>query len=313
MKYKILFAGLGSIGKRHLKNVVDFLDARGDTCEIAAIRSDVTKQTELYSDLITKTYSYDEEISKEYDILFVTNPTSKHYDTIKKYSKNVKHIFIEKPVFDKSDENIETLNLKKDGVYYVAAPLRYNAALQYVKNNLDLSKVISVRSICSSYLPDWRPGQDYRSTYSAHKELGGGVAIDLIHEWDYFTWLFGVPDAVYCLSGHNSELEINSEDIAIYIAKKGKLTFELHLDYFGRKTMRELQLFMPDDTVNVDIANGEIHYLCSGKTIAFHEERNDYQIREIAHFFDMVDHKTANDNDINEALKTMKIAEGKLT
>ena len=62
---------------------------------------------------------------------------------------------------------------------------------QYVKNNVDLSKVYSARAISSSYLPDWRPGQDYRTTYSAHKDMGGGVSIDLIHEWDYLSWLFG--------------------------------------------------------------------------------------------------------------------------
>ena len=78
------------------------------------------------------------EIDEEYDILFVTNPTSEHFQTVKEYSKYVKHMFIEKPVFDKADKNIEQLCLKNHSVYYVACPLRYNAALQYVKNNIDL-------------------------------------------------------------------------------------------------------------------------------------------------------------------------------
>ena len=79
-------------------------------------------------------------------------------------------------------DRAERIQLKYGSTYYVACPLRYNAVIQYIKDNIDLQDVISVRSISSSYLPDWRPGVDYRKTYSAKKELGGGVSIDLIHE-----------------------------------------------------------------------------------------------------------------------------------
>lgn len=306
--YKILFAGLGSIGKRHIRNVVDYLEDRNESFRIDAIRSNrLNKNNDNVNDLLYMTYNYDDEITEVYDILFITNPTCYHYETLKKYSCIAKNIFIEKPVFDTYTHDFSTLNL--DGkCCYVACPLRYNAVLQYVKNNIDCSAAISVRSISSSYLPDWRPDQDYRLTYSANKKMGGGVAIDLIHEWDYLTWLFGEPDQVACIHGKNSKLEIDSDDVAIYIAKRDSLTYELHLDYFGRYTIRELQIYLPDETIVADIANGTIKYLTSDKIIDLSEDRNQYQMREIMHFFDIIEKNEKNDNNLLNAISVMRLA-----
>ena len=127
----------------------------------------------------------------------------------------------------------------------MACPLRYTNVIQYLKETIDPKKVNSVSIISSSYLPDWRPGTDYRNTYSAHKNLGGGVAIDLIHEWDYLSFLFRYASKKWkSFMGKISNLEIDSDDYAIYIAKyTNDMIAELHLDYFGRKTIRAIEEF----------------------------------------------------------------------
>ena len=188
--------------------------------------------------------------------------------------------------------------------------LRYNAVIQYIKDNIDVHDVISVRSISSSYLPDWRPGVDYRKTYSAQKELGGGVSIDLIHEWDYLTYLFGLPNEVRCIIGRKSNLEVNCEDIAIYIGEYKERTVELHLDYFGRQTIREIMLFTNHDTIVGDIVHNTIHFLKTGETLDFQESRDDFQIRELEHFLDIISGNKINDSDINHAIKVLKLTQG---
>ena len=230
----------------------------------------------------------------------------------KKYSKNTRNMFIEKPIFDSTDVDISELELRKGGVYYVACPLRYTNVIQYLKQTIDVSKVFSVRVICSSYLPDWRPGVDYRNTYSAHKDLGGGVSIDLIHEWDYMTYLFGIPKQVVNINGTYSDLELDSDDCSIYIGKSDSLLYELHLDYFGRERIRKIEIFMEDDTVVGDLENAEVCYLRSGKKVSFREVRNDYQIKEIAHFLDLIEGKAENENTIENALEVLKITKGEL-
>lgn len=314
-KYKIAFVGLGSIAKRHLKNVISFLDGRGDGYQIDLYRSSVNNPLpEDIAPLVNDVYLYENSIPVErvYDVVFVTNPTSMHYETIEKFCKHTASFFIEKPIFAATDVD-ESIFGKLAGIKsYVACPLRYNSVLQYVKENVDLDKVYSARAISSSYLPDWRPGQNYRDTYSAHKELGGGVAIDLIHEWDYLTWLFETPDTCYTIQTKISNLEINSEDVALYIAKTDKRLLELHLDYYGRNAIRILQLFMSDDTIECDILGGTVRYLRSRKEIKLESERNAFQMREIEHFFDIVDDKIHNDSTPEHAYRVLKIAKGEI-
>ena len=307
--YKIAMVGLGSIGKRHLINIDQVLSKRGVDYSIDLIRR--YNSNALDSDcekFVSTIYTENETIPDDYDVIFITNPTHLHYDTIKKYSQKSKHLFIEKPVFDNTAVNISELSLKMNGVYYVACPLRYTSVIQYIKNQIQLDNVYSARAICSSYLPNWRPAQDYRETYSAHLDQGGGVSIDLIHEWDYLMYLFGKPNQVSNFRGKYSRLEIDSDDVSVYIAQYKNMLAEVHLDYFGQKAIRELQLFMPEDTIVADILNSEIRFLKENKVIQFNEDRNLYQLKEIEAFFDIIEGVKTNENDIMTALDTLKIA-----
>lgn len=309
--YKIAFVGLGSIGKRHLNNVCTFLEARGDFYKIDLYRH---KLQDSLPKGVNAQYLYEDVLSKEqqYDIVFITNLTSMHEDTVRKFIGHTKAFFVEKPVFWTTGIEEDLLEKLDDILNYVACPLRYNPVLQYVHESGFCKNAIAVRAICSSYLPDWRPNIDYRQCYSAHRDMGGGVGIDLIHEWDYLTWLLGMPDECFLIQSKFSRLEINSDDLAIYIARTKSTGIEVHLDYFGRETIRQLEVFLPDDTVRCDLLKGVVTYLKSGKQLMFEVERNAFQMKEIAHFFDIVDGKKVSDSDARHALQVLKIVKGEL-
>lgn len=311
--YKIAIVGLGSIATRHLKNVHAYLASQGDSCEVDLYRSSLNKPlTAEQQGLVHNAFLYADSVpaERQYDVVFVTNPTSMHYEAVVKFAAHTKSFFIEKPIFDSTKVDESVFEVIKGVRSYVACPLHYNAVLQYVKNNIDPADVICARAMSSSFLPDWRPGQDYRETYSAHKDLGGGVSIDLIHEWDYLTWLFDMPTECYPLIKKVSTLEIDSDDLAIYIARNETTTFELHLDYFGRKTQRTLDLFTADDTIHCDLIAGTVCYLMRGETIRLESERNAFQMAEIAHFFEIINDKTPNDSTPEHAFQVLKIAKG---
>jgi len=308
-RYKIAIIGFGSIGTRHFDNITSVLKERTSSFAIDLIRSGNGKA--LIKDVekhINHTYSISDSIPNDYDAIFVANPTHLHYSTIQQFSTHTKNMFIEKPVFDTTNISIDDLQLNGHGQYYVACPLRYTSVIQYMKNLCEQESVLCARTICSSYLPDWRPDQNYESTYSAHIEQGGGVSIDLIHEWDYLCYLFGQPEQVFNISGKFSKLNIDCEDVSLYIAKYPHMAVEIHLDYFGRKPIREIQVFTDKDTIVGDLINSEIRYLKSGEVVSVKQERNDFYRKEIEHFFDIIQGEVPNDNNIDMALQTLKLA-----
>lgn len=310
-RLEVCFVGVGSIAKRHIKNLVRVAEKNGFDLVIDAVRRNGSRDNDAVSSNIRNIFCDISEISTVYDVAFITNPTELHIETINNITPYARHFFIEKPISSIKQLEVAARYKCKDGsVYYVACPLRYNAVIQYLKENIKVEDVFSVRSISSSYLPDWRPGTDYRTTYSAHKELGGGVSIDLVHEWDYLSFLFGKPLTVKSMIGKKSNLEINSDDYAIYVAEYEDKIVELHLDYFGRKTIREVMLFTKDDTIIGDIANNKIRFLKENKEVVFNEERDDFQIRELEHFIKMIEFQAPQDSDIEHAIDVLKLTQG---
>ena len=304
---KIAFVGVGSIAKRHLGNVWEYLQGN---CTIDVYRSSDRPLPEEIRKMIARQLPLSGPVEDHYDAVFITNPTSAHYDSVKKFAPYTGAFFIEKPVFDHTEYDLTAIEDFSEKICYVACPLRYNPVLQYVKQNIPCEDAYAVRAISSSYLPDWRPGQDYRTCYSAHKDMGGGVSIDLIHEWDYLFHLFGTPKQVKSIIDQVSRLEIHSDDIAVYIAKTEKTVIELHLDYFGKKSIRQLQIFLPEDIITCDILAGTVHYAVSGETIQLNGERNAYQMAEIAHFFEIQSGKIESDNDVQNAVNVLGCAMG---
>ena len=304
---KVCFVGIGSIAKRHIKNLHEVCQERG-----VALTIDSFRRRAIEFEGVDAVYCDFIDVPSDYDIIFITNPTAFHLASLIQFRNKGHHFFIEKPVVSLSQlDSAKDFKTKNDSIYYVAAPLRYNSVIQWIKNHIEPSDVISVRSISSSYLPDWRPNQDYRYTYSAHKDMGGGVSIDLIHEWDYLTFLFGWPEKVHSLIGKKSDLEIDSDDFAVYIAEYHDKFLELHLDYFGKTTIREIQLFTKEDTIIGDIINNRLVFMKSGEIIDFREQRDDFQKRELIYFLDMMDGKLEIEDGYHHGIELLELTQGR--
>jgi predicted dehydrogenase len=313
-KNRILFVGYGSIGKQHINSLIYLQKELDFELHIDLVRSTRNKSVdEEHMNYIDNVYNIDEEVNKNYDAIFITNPTSKHYFTLKKYINNSYNFFIEKPVFDSIEYDLSFLKDLKQHKFYVACPLRHKMIIDYVQKNIDLSKVISAQAICSSYLPDWRPDIDYRNVYSSKQDMGGGVINDLIHEWDYLNTFFGVPEEILLLNGKYSELDMDVEDLAVYIIKYKDKIVELHLDYFGKYNQRKLSLFTNDSFIDLDLINNTIAFQPSNKKISFSEKKSYMKFQEIKYFLNLISGKELNNiNDINFAIKTLKLSRGKI-
>jgi predicted dehydrogenase len=116
-----------------------------------------------------------------------------------------------------------------------------------------------VHAYVGQYLPDWRPNADYRSSYSASLNEGGGVLRDLSHELDYLVWLFGEWKALTALGGHLSGLEINSEDLFVLLMQtSGCAAMTAQLSYLDRQATRRLIVNTQTTTVQIDLIDATI-------------------------------------------------------
>jgi len=254
MEIKVLFFGLGSIGLRHAKLLLDNFDV-----EIAAYRT--TKNENKLK--INEFRDYEAAFDFKPDIAFITNPTSLHIKTALDCAKKSIDLFIEKPLSHTLSGVTKLSNvIKKNHLFsYVAFCLRFHPVIKYLKNNLNLKDVIYSRINCSSYLPLWRPDQNYKDSYSANSSMGGGVINDMIHELDYCEYLFGRINDIKGTLGNTSTLEINSEDFAeLTVTNKNNFMSQISLDYFSHQRERIIKIYTKDFMILGDLNKYKIEY-----------------------------------------------------
>jgi len=240
---KALLIGYGSIGKRHFEVLSSFKTIRKINI--------VTKQS-----LSTETtYKHLEDVKdiNSYDYFIIASETSKHYEQLEYLESKVsnKLIFCEKPLFE-TQKNLEILN----NSVYVGYVLRFHPLLEKLKELLKNERVLSINSSCGQYLPTWRQG-DYRDSYSAKKEQGGGVLLDLSHEIDYVQYLAGKMQEIKSYQVKISDLEIDSDDLTIFVGKTDRgVVVNLSIDYISKITHRKILLNSLNYTYELDfIAN----------------------------------------------------------
>lgn len=312
---KFLIIGCGSIGQRHIQNLKTMTDD-----EIIAYRTRKKTVRKLEDEHHVKTYSgLTEALNQNPDAVLVTNPTSLHIQTALSAAKQGCHIFIEKPIsntLDGIDELIDIVN-KKNLVVLVGCNLRFNPCLQFVKKLLDekrIGKVVSARVQMGQYLPDWHPWEDYRTMYSAHQSLGGGIILDAIHELDYISWLLGNVAQVFSFSDKLSDLDIDTEDVAeILLRFKTGAIAEVHLDYVQRYPSRSCEIIGDEGSIILDINKGTVKVYTAEKMEWESFEPNEYDmnqmyIDEMVHFINCIEGNEEPLIDITDGLNVLKIA-----
>ncbi len=309
MVKKVLFVGMGSIGCRNLNNLKKLLPSS----EIAALRSQKNNIKNNCGKLIDYEF-YNLKDAKKYspDIVFITNPTSLHVEMALEFVNEVSGIFIEKPVSDNVENVNELINKNEITIFHVACPLRFHPAVKFIKKHVeDYATIFQLKIVSGSYLPQWRPEQDYRELYCAKKELGGGVSLDLIHEIDYMRWIFGDIKKGYFGSSKISNLEIDTEDVANGIWKlKNGILCEIHLDYFRKIPERYLEISSENAVIFLDLINSSVNIFNDGKKekINFEFNRNEMYTNEISYFLNCVNKGKKSFNDLSFALGTLKYA-----
>jgi predicted dehydrogenase len=311
---KVLVVGYGSIGKRHVNNLMRIKNMEILICT----RNKGANQLKKYGIKIFK--SFTESLREGPDIGIICNETSLHVKTAIKLAQHNCHLFIEKPLSDslKNTKILLSLIKSKKLITLIGCNMRFHKCIKEIKKIIEsksLGRIISVRVENGSYLPDWHPWEDYRISYASRKELGGGVVLTSIHEIDYLYWFFGKVNEVSSFTGRFSNLELSVEDLsAILLRFKKNIVAEVHLDYFQQPESRNCKIIGTKGLVYWDSDTNEVRQYNNLKkkwTTKFkykNYERNEMFVDELKHFIDCVKNKKTTINPIEDALKTLDIA-----
>lgn len=258
---KLVIVGLGFIGKRHKKNL------------------------ELLGHEVVPSF-------EKADGSLVCNPTALHLETALKFTRLGMPVFIEKPL----SHNLNGIEQLKGNIL-IGYCLRFDHSLREFKQKISQAKIQSVKIVCQSWLPDWHPKTDYRQSYSAKKELGGGVLLDLSHEIDYALWFFGPVKTVKAKLQMAPELQIETEAIAdLELEFVSGIKAKIHLSYASRQPARFCEIKTSNQVLRWDF-----------------QPNNEMYLEEMKHFINVVNKKetplvtVADGRRVLEVIETAKI------
>ena len=230
---KVLVVGTGSIGRRHISNLITL------GAEVTAFSHRAAGGASSSSNLGVPLVEslFDALHDDDLNAVVVANSTDLHMDVALEAARCKKGLFIEKPLSvslagcDELQALIETHAL----VVEMGFMLRFHPNLVWIKQYLvsdSLGELMSMRASVGQWLPDWRPGTDHRIGYSAFRKTGGGVIFDLIHELDLVCWLAGTVVDVTAMTRHVGCLGIETEAIAqIGLRLESGALAQIQLDY----------------------------------------------------------------------------------
>jgi predicted dehydrogenase len=311
---KFLIAGFGSIGRRHLRNLL----ALGER-DIVLYRSNrSTLPTDEIADAPVET-DLQAALAHKPDAVIISNPTALHLDVAIPAAETGAALLLEKPISHNLDRipELEKALSRGGGKAVTAFQFRWHPGLQQARKIIaegGIGRVTSVRAHWGEYLPAWHPWEDYRKSYSARPELGGGVMHTLCHPFDYLRWLLGEVKSVYALTGRLGGLDLEVEDTAdISLNFASGALGSLHLDYIQRPATHRIQIVGSHSTLRWDNANGAVR-LFHPETDAWETfaapagfERNDLFLAEMRHFIQVVQGTAQPECTLQDGINALKM------
>ena len=256
---KALVVGYGSIGSRHAR----ILSELG--CDVSVVSSRRIDAWPCHDDLGKALEGTDP------GYIVLANGTKDHHAALERLARlgYAGLVLVEKPLFH------ALLEVPKNGFkrMFVAYNLRFHPVLQELRKLIGDESILCASTYAGQYLPEWRPGSDYRSGYSASRASGGGVLRDLSHEIDYTLWLLGAWQAVTALGGHVSRLEIDSDDVfSLMLVTDRCPIVNIQVNYLDRCLRREMLLITDHHTFKADLARNMLEV--DGESTQFQVDRD---------------------------------------
>ena len=312
---RFLVCGIGSIGLRHLKNLLYL--GYSDIILFTTGKSCVPEYNK-YTKELKKFISIDEALKQKPDICIIANPTSMHVDVALKAAQAGCHLLIEKPLTNKL-ENLDRLQSfvdKKDLITNIAYQFRFHPHIKALKSVFstdsgEYGKPLYVSTEWSEYLPDWHPWENYKNGYSARADLGGGVLLTQIHPLNYLEYIFGKIVSVQTKQITTRSLDIAVDDIADFlISFKSGMSGHIHVDYVQKPRVHTMKIVTNRGRFEWDCHKNSLEFLGHKSKRLFPIKafkRNDMFVEMLDYFIKSVETNTQSGFSIREAIYEIKL------
>jgi len=318
----VLVVGYGSIGRRHVDNLLKLKHI--DQITVCSNHHD-SFQNHPEKEKLKLVRSLEELSSmtshgRQFRFAIVANETYKHTETANVLANSGVHLFIEKPLSHSLKDAISLRKIlaNKEIKIFIAYNLRFLGAIQYIKNQISAGVIGSLYFAeieVGQYLPLWRPLSDYRDSYSARKEQGGGAASDLSHEIDYMRYLFGDPVSWKIMKSKVSDLDIDSEDLfkGIYRFPSGFLC-SVHADYIRHNKKRGMNIVGSEGTIECDLIQNYIKVQKNSGEISVIEDAHLFDVdesyrSELKHLIECIENDKTPQITLDDGIEVLKLIE----
>jgi len=312
----ILVLGVGSVGKRHLRNMVNM------NCELSAMDPNTNRLHEASKEVnLAFQFTNLKEIDRYwhmFDGVIVCSPPKFHKEQCIIVSQKDIPILLEKPLTKNLREGIELYNLSNKSNRRLLLGYTYRWWQPLIEfrrklNNGKVGKLLHAKFFMSAHLADWHPWERYQDFFMASKDLGGGALLDESHFIDLMMWFFGLPESIYASVEKISDLEIDTDDnVDIVMKYENGLRVIMHLDLYGRPHEKYISVTGDKGTLEWSFDPNQIRYSKSiehnWKEYNFAFERNDMFVNVSQDFLKVIDGKSIKCT-INEGVNVMRIIE----
>lgn len=254
---KILVVGLGSMGKRRIRNLLKLQYA-----DIIAYDMSKSRRSEVKKNyLVTVTSSFNDCLKQKPDVMIISTPPDKHLKYAKIAIKNNIHFFTEVNLLSK---HVEKIIQHLQGSSIVASPsytMHFHPAVRELKK-LSQKKIIGLPLIIQhhsgQYLPNWHPWENYKNFFVSKKITGGAKEL-LQVELLWMTYVFGDIRSVMGNVQKISKLDVDIDDVYQILLKfKNNIVCNILVDVLSMPSFRETKIIGEKGTIICNFNEGLI-------------------------------------------------------
>lgn len=208
---RFLIIGLGSMGKRRIRNL-QYLGLK----DIVGCDVDASRREEVEKSYGVRTCSAIKDgFDENPDAVIISTPPAHHYDIARTVAEKGLPFFMEANVIPEGFDKLLAYCKKKRVFAAPSCTMRFQPSIRKIKSLIDeetIGKVLHFTYHVGQYLPDWHPYEDYRKFYVSTKVTGACREI-VPFELSWITWAVGDIVLVSGIKRKISKLQTSIDDI----------------------------------------------------------------------------------------------------